>query len=129
MTADAGGRAAGGRRRARAGLVAGIAAAAIVLAALALGTAFDDGAGYRAVAVSAGVAAVVQAVAFALVRGMGSRNVMAARGLGMLLRFVVLGVYGLLTVRAWGLAPTAALLSLGAFFFVSILIEPWLVRV
>jgi hypothetical protein len=107
---------------------AAVSAAVIGAAALGLGAVFDDGAGHRAVAVSAGVAFAVQVVAFAIVRRWHSKNVMAAWGLGMLLRFTALGVYALAAVRAWGLAPTAALISLGTFFFVSILVEPWLFR-
>jgi hypothetical protein len=107
---------------------AAVSAAVIGAAALGLGAVFDDGAGHRAVAVSAGVAFAVQVAAFAVVHRLRGRNVMAAWGLGMALRFIVLGVYGLAVVRALGLAPTAALLSLGTFFFVSILVEPWFFR-
>lgn len=111
--------------------VAGFAAVSAVMigaAALGLGAVFPDGAGRRAVAVSAGVALAVQVIAYAVVHRLQGRNVMAAWGLGMLLRFTALGVYALAAVRAWGLAPTAALLSLGTFFFISILTEPWLIR-
>jgi hypothetical protein len=36
----------------------------------------------------------------------------------------VLLVYGLVVVRAFGLVPIAALLSLATFFFLSMLVEP-----
>ncbi len=78
----------------------------------------------RSVWVSAAIAVIVQAVAFSLVRMMQPLNVMAGWGLGMLLRIIVLAVYGFVGVKALGLSLEPALLSLAGFFFVSTVIEP-----
>jgi hypothetical protein len=107
---------------------AAVAAGLIAIAGCALLLVFRDAAGHRALAISAGVALVAQVAAFAIVWLGRGRYVMAAWALGMLVRFIVLGAYGLLGVRAWGLAPTAALLSLVVFFVVSTFAEPWLLR-
>jgi hypothetical protein len=53
---------------------------------------------------------------------------MAAWGLGMLLRFVVLVLYAFLVVKALALPAEAALLSLVAFFFLTTLVEPMLLK-
>jgi hypothetical protein len=54
--------------------------------------------------------------------------VMAAWTLGMLLRLVVLVLYGLMGARALSLHPEPALVSMAVFFFLSTLIEPWFLR-
>ena len=84
--------------------------------------------GQRAVVVSALVAAVVQLVAFAVLRAKRS-NAFAAWGLGAMLRLAVLAVYALFAVRALGLDGAPALLSLVAFFSLSTLVEPLLLNV
>ncbi len=78
----------------------------------------------HAITVSAIVAYVVQLCSFAMTRAYATTNVMAAWGLGMLLRFFVLAAYALVGARLLGLPMTAALVSLAAFFFVSTLLEP-----
>ena len=83
----------------------------------------------RAVWTSAAVAFVVQLFGFAIVRLAARSNPIAGWGLGALLRFAVLGVYGFVVVGALGLASGPALLSLAAFFFVSTLVEPLLLNV
>jgi hypothetical protein len=45
------------------------------------------------------------------------------------LRFLVLGVYALVVVKALGLPVEPALVSLAAFFFLSSLVEPLLLNV
>jgi hypothetical protein len=89
-----------------------------------MGLAFRTPADHHAIWVSAGIAIVVQLFAFTIVRLTSRDNVMAAWGVGAILRLVVLGVYGLVIVRALGLAPMAALLSLAVFLFLSTLLEP-----
>ena len=84
--------------------------------------------GQRAVVASALVAAVVQLLAFAVLRIKRS-NAFAAWGLGAVLRLGVLAVYALYAVRAFGLDGTPALLSLATFFFLSTLVEPLLLNV
>jgi hypothetical protein len=82
----------------------------------------------RAIWTSAGVAFSVQVLAFAIVKLSAKTNVIAGWGVGAILRFLVLGVYALVFVDALGLPSTAALVSLVAFFFVSTLIEPLLLK-
>ena len=82
----------------------------------------------RAVWTSAAVAFSVQVIAFAIVKLSAKTNVIAGWGIGAILRFVVLGVYALVFVNAWGLPSAAALVSLVVFFFVSTLIEPLLLK-
>jgi hypothetical protein len=47
---------------------------------------------------------------------------------GAVLRFLVLGVYALVFVETLALPSVAALVSLAAFFFLSTLIEPLLLK-
>ena len=80
--------------------------------------------GERAVRASAWLAVGVQVVTFAIARLVARQNVVAGWGLGVLLRFAAVAMWAFLGVKALGLAPTPALLSLVIFFFVSTLIEP-----
>ena len=82
----------------------------------------------RAVWTSAAVAFSVQVIAFAIVKLSAKTNVMAGWGVGAILRFLVLGIYALVIVKALGLNSGAALVSLVAFFFVSTLLEPLLLK-
>jgi hypothetical protein len=82
----------------------------------------------RALAVSAGVAYVVQLFAFAVARMMAASNVIAGWGLGVVLRLVTLAVYALVIVKAFGLVPGAALFSMALYLFLSTLIEPPLLK-
>jgi len=54
--------------------------------------------------------------------------VVAGWGMGMLIRFIVLAIYAFLGARVLGLPIAAALVSLAAFFFVSTLLEPVLLK-
>jgi hypothetical protein len=83
----------------------------------------------QAVLVSALVALVVQLIAFAFARLLAGRgSAIVGWGLGALLCFVTLIVYGFVS-RALGLPSNAALLSLATFFFLTELIEPPLLTV
>jgi hypothetical protein len=82
----------------------------------------------RAVVVSVAAAFVVQLVAFAVTWRLRGWNVMGAWGLGVGIRFVALGLYALVGVKVWGLAPVPALLAFAIFLFLSTLAEPWLLR-
>ena len=82
----------------------------------------------RAVWTSAAIAFAVQVIAFAIVKVSAKDNVMAGWGIGTIIRFVVLGLYALVIVKALGLNSGAALVSLVAFFFVSTLLEPLLLK-
>jgi heme/copper-type cytochrome/quinol oxidase subunit 4 len=78
----------------------------------------------RTVVVSALVALVVQLVAFAFARILADKgNAIAGWVLGAVVCFTVLIVYGFVC-RSLGLPPTAAMLSLATFFFLTELIEP-----
>jgi hypothetical protein len=108
-----------------------VSAATMGLVALVLGLAFTGVGGRRAMAVSAGIAMSVQCVTFVMVQRatrVAGRPIISAWVAGMVLRFVVMAAYALLVVRAWQLAPTAALVSLAIFFFLSTLLEPWLLQ-
>jgi hypothetical protein len=112
----------------RIALYAGVAGALIAISAFGLSLAFDGPADGRAILVSAVLAFVVQLAAFGAI-GLASRdNVMAGWGIGVLVRFLVLVAYALLVVKAIGLAPAAALLSLATFFFLCTLVEPLVLR-
>src|SRR2546423_1812148 len=71
---------------------------------------------------------VVQLVSFTIARSWAATNVVAGWGLGMLIRFFVLALYALIGVKVLQLQPTSALVSLAAFFFVSTLAEPVLLK-
>jgi hypothetical protein len=85
---------------------------------------YADAAGRGAVWVSAGVAFVVQLVAFSIARLMADRgHGIAGWGLGAVICFVTLFVFGFAS-RAVGLPQNAALLSLATYLFLTELIEP-----
>jgi hypothetical protein len=111
--------------------IATFAAASLVLIVLAgwvLTLAFPTASDRQAIIVSGAVAYVVQLAAFAVARAWAATNVIAGWGMGMLIRFVVLAIYALLGARVLGLPLAAALVSLAAFFFVSTLLEPVLLK-
>lgn len=82
----------------------------------------------HAVLVSAGVAFVVQVIAFIALRFGGRENSIAMWGVGMLLRLLTLAAFAFVLVGALGLPSGATLISLVAFFFVSSLLEPLLLN-
>jgi hypothetical protein len=90
--------------------------------------AFPTAADRHAIVVSAVIAYVVQLASFMIARAWAATNVVAGWGLGMLIRFFVLAMYALIGVKALGLQMTPALVSLAAFFFVSTLAEPVLLK-
>jgi hypothetical protein len=85
---------------------------------------WSDADGGRAVTISAWVAAGVQVITFAVAKLVARQQVMAGWGLGVVLRFAVVAAWAFLGIKALGLAPVPALLSLVIFFFVSTVIEP-----
>jgi heme/copper-type cytochrome/quinol oxidase subunit 4 len=90
--------------------------------------AFPTAADRHAIVVSAVIAYVVQLASFMIARAWAATNVVAGWGLGMLIRFVVLALYALVGVKVLHLQTTPALVSLAAFFFVSTLAEPVLLK-
>jgi len=89
---------------------------------------YTSAADHRAILVSAGLAIVVQLVAFTIVRLVPREHVVAGWGVGVLLRFAVLALYGLVIANAMGLPSAAALVSFASFLFVSTTIEPLLLK-
>lgn len=83
-----------------------------------------DGAARQAVFVSAGVALVLQLLAFVVARLFAaSGNGIAGWSLGAVVCIVSLVIYGFV-VRAIGLPSDAAMISLATFFFLTEVIEP-----
>jgi hypothetical protein len=109
-------------------LFAALSLVLIALAAWLMTLLFQSAGDARAIWTSAIVAFSVQVIAFAIVKLSAKTNVMAGWGVGAILRFLVLGVYALVIVKALGLPSAAALVSLAAFFFLSTLIEPLLLK-
>lgn len=82
-----------------------------------------------AIRLSAIVAVVVQVAAFGAVRLLGPQRVMVGWGIGALLRLVTLALFGILVAKALiGVPLVAALIALAAFYFVTTLIEPLLLK-
>jgi hypothetical protein len=83
----------------------------------------------EAVWLSAAVAVAVQLVAASLGQVVGrNNNVMARMGVGMILRLVALVVYAVLVAKVIMLPAVAALISIAAFFFVTTLLEPLIIK-
>lgn len=85
---------------------------------------WTDAASQHAVMVSAWVAFFVQILTFSVCKLVARQNLIAGWGIGTLLRFATVGVWAFLGIKALGLTPNPALMSLVTFFFVSTLIEP-----
>jgi hypothetical protein len=81
-----------------------------------------------AIGISGIVAIVIQLAAFSLSRVAGQGNLMARMGTGALLRLFALVAYAMIVVFVLKLPAVAALVSLAAFFFLSTLIEPLLIK-
>lgn len=96
----------------------------LVLVGLGLARYFNAPADLAALQVAGGVAFAVQGLTFAIVRLVGQEQVIAAWGLGVLVRFAVVALWAFVLVPALGLAPTTALIGLVTFFFVSTVVEP-----
>ena len=109
-------------------LFAALSLSVILLAAWVLTFVFRSPDAARAIWISATIAFSVQIIAGAIVKLSARTNVMAGWGVGAIIRFLVLGVYALVFVQALGLPSSAALISLAAFFFVSTLLEPLLLK-
>ena len=109
-------------------LFAVLSLALIALAAWVMTFVFDSPFDAKAIWTSAIVAFAVQLIAGAIVKLSAKTNVIAGWGVGAVIRFLVLAVYALVFVKALGLPSTAALVSLVAFFFVSTLLEPLLLK-
>lgn len=98
-------------------LVAAIAAGVLALF-------YTEARDRAAVLVSAGLALLVQLLVFAGLRLAPREHVIAAWGLGTLVRFALLFVYALVVVKALALPAAAALVSFVACLFALTLLEP-----
>ncbi len=107
------------------------AASALLIAAVGgvLALAFPGPEARHSIVVSGCVAFAVQLFAFAVLRLTAREHVIAGWGLGAVLRMLTLVAYALVVVKALGLVAGAALVSLAAFFFVSMLVEPLLLKI
>ena len=103
-------------------------AAVITGVALLFGLIFGSPADHRAIRVSALIAYFIQLFGFVVVLVVRTSNIFAAWGLGMLLRLVTLAVFAFLVVRGMQLPPEPALVSMVAFFFLTTLVEPVLLK-
>jgi hypothetical protein len=78
----------------------------------------------RAVWSSAVIALGVQIVTFAIARPFVATNPIAGWGLGSLVRMLVVMLHAVVGVKALGLQFGPALMSLVAFLFITMLVEP-----
>ena len=107
----------------RFGAFAGAALAVVLVTAMLFTLVFRSPAEWRAIALAAVVAWVVQLVGFALLRVAPPHRLIAAWGGAAALRFLTLVGFAFLVVKREGLPATAALVSLATFLFLSTLIE------
>ncbi len=105
-------------------LVAGVA----VIGGGLLSLAFRDPGSRTAVWVSAGVAVVVQLLAFVVSRAVSFAGLSARMGAGALVRMLGLVAYAVLVAIGLRFPPVPALISLAALLFASSLLEPILIR-
>ncbi|MGQ0713134.1 MAG: hypothetical protein ACT4PJ_05310 [Gemmatimonadaceae bacterium] len=103
-----------------------IAAALTALAAAVMTIAWPSPAEARAIWLSAGIALVVQVLAFGVASLMRREQALVGWGVGAIMRLAALAVYALVFVNPLGLPASAALMSLATFFFLSTLVEPLL---
>jgi hypothetical protein len=109
-------------------MFAGLSLALIGVVAWVMTLVFRSPFDARAIWTSAAIAFGVQLIAGAIVKLSAKTNVIAGWGVGAIIRFAVLALYALVIVKALGLPSAAALVSLAAFFFVSTLLEPLLLK-
>jgi hypothetical protein len=81
-----------------------------------------------AIWLSAAIAVGVQLAAFPLGRLAGVNNVMARMGTGAILRLLTIVVYAIVVAKVLMLPLPAALVSMAAFFFLTTLLEPLLIK-
>jgi hypothetical protein len=110
------------------GRYAGVTALVVVVVGAVLAIAFRGPGDRAAIAVSGAIAVAVQTAAFVLGRAAGPRNVMARIGAGAMLRLFTLVLYAVLAAKVFMLPVVAALVSLAAFYFLTTLIDPLLIK-
>lgn len=102
--------------------------ALVAIAAWVLTLALTDAGAASAIGISATVAVVVQIAAFAATRSMAPKNIIAAWGMGALVRMMTLFVYALVAVKVFNLPAVPTLISFAVFLFLSTLLEPLFLR-
>ena len=78
----------------------------------------------EAIALSAGLALVVQLLAFSIARLAQPKNMMVGWGLGSALRLLAVVLYGVVVAKLWRASMAPALLSFVAFLFLTMVVEP-----
>jgi hypothetical protein len=89
---------------------------------------FTGAAGRETVMISAGLAVVIQLLAFAVARLLQRRHLLLGWGLGSVLRLVALVLYAVVVARLGRASLTPALLSFVAFLFITTVVEPVFLR-
>ncbi len=82
----------------------------------------------QAIWISIGLGLVVQIITVLIGRSFPPEKLLVGWGIGALLRLVTLCVYGFAIVPLLGLPLSPALLTLAIVFFVTMLIEPFLLN-
>lgn len=95
----------------------------VVVAGALLAIVFRSPAERMALAVSAGVALVVQLFAFGIAQAVGKQKAFTGFTIGTMLRLATLVVYALVVVRLAEMPPVAALIGLATYFFLSTILE------
>lgn len=80
----------------------------------------------RAIWISSLVGLAVQVIALVIVRSFGRERLLVGWGMGTMLRLVVLVGYALVGVPMLGIPLVPAMLTLASVFFVTLMIEPFL---
>jgi hypothetical protein len=107
------------------GVATGVLLGGLALGVLALVAAAEP----AAVGLAAGLAWVVQLVAFAvLVKGRKGSGFVVGWAVGMALRFGAVAAAAIVVTRSDSLDPATALVSLVGFVFVLVLLEPLFLR-
>lgn len=85
---------------------------------------FTAATGRPTLVVSAGLAFLVQLMAFQVARALQPQNLLLGWGLGSLMRLMSLVLYAIVVAKLWRAPITPALLSFAAFLFVTTVVEP-----
>lgn len=109
-------------------VAAPVLAAVIGVAGAILAFVFPAAADHRTLWITGATAFLVQLLTFAMTRLAGQQNVMAAWGVGAIVRLLTIAVFALALVKPLGLVLTPALVGLATFFFLSTLAEPLLLK-
>jgi hypothetical protein len=102
----------------------GAASAACIAVLFGLATlAFPGPAAREALLVAAAVAFFAQLLSFSLLALASTENLMTARAIGSLLRFVALVVFAIVVARGFNLPAAPALIGLAGYMFACTLLE------